>query len=600
MAADTLARMFWEQVERSGDRPAQQFKHGAGWTTITWREVGETVRELALGLLALGRAKGDSVALLSSSRAEWVQADFAIFTAGCVTVPVYPSYPPDLIAYIVNDSGARTIIVEDPAQLAKVLQAREKTPNLEHIIVISDYDAPQPPKMVMTWESLRRLGRENAGTGALGSLLAERVASTRPTDLATIVYTSGTTGPPKGVMQTHGNHIAAVTASKQATPVEEGWVHLLFLPLAHSFARLESFLGVAHGLTTAFAENLDKVGENLRETRPHFICSVPRVFEKVYGRILAGVEAGSPAKKKIFNWAVSVGRDVSRHQQRGQPVPTTLELKRKIAHKLVFSKLHAALGGRLRWAVSGGAPLSRDIAEFFHAAGILLLEGYGLTETCPVLTFNRPDRYKFGSVGQTLPGVQVQIAADGEILARGPNIATLGYFKQPEATHEVFGADGWFHTGDIGTIDGDGFLFITDRKKDLIVTAGGMNIAPQNIENLLKADPFISQVMVYGDRRPYPVALITINPEELSKFAREQGILTSEAAAIVKHPKVTERIGRTVEEKNTQLQSYAKIKRFTVLPIDFSLDGGELTPTLKVKRKVVSQKYKDAIEELYR
>ena len=600
MAADTLARMFWEQVERSGDRPAQQFKHGAGWTTITWREVGETVRELALGLLALGRAKGDSVALLSSSRAEWVQADFAIFTAGCVTVPVYPSYPPDLIAYIVNDSGARTIIVEDPAQLAKVLQAREKTPNLEHIIVISDYDAPQPPKMVMTWESLRRLGRENAGTGALGSLLAERVASTRPTDLATIVYTSGTTGPPKGVMQTHGNHIAAVTASKQATPVEEGWVHLLFLPLAHSFARLESFLGVAHGLTTAFAENLDKVGENLRETRPHFICSVPRVFEKVYGRILAGVEAGSPAKKKIFNWAVSVGRDVSRHQQRGQPVPTTLELKRKIAHKLVFSKLHAALGGRLRWAVSGGAPLSRDIAEFFHAAGILLLEGYGLTETCPVLTFNRPDRYKFGSVGQTLPGVQVQIAADGEILARGPNIATLGYFKQPEATHEVFGADSWFHTGDIGTIDGDGFLFITDRKKDLIVTAGGMNIAPQNIENLLKADPFISQVMVYGDRRPYPVALITVNSDELSKFAREQGILTSEAAAIVKHPKVVERVGRTVEEKNTQLQSYARIKRFTVLPTDFTLDGGELTPTLKVKRKVVSQKYQDAIEELYR
>ena len=600
MAADTLARMFWEQVERSGDRPAQQFKHGAGWTTITWREVGETVRELALGLLALGRAKGDSVALLSSSRAEWVQADFAIFTAGCVTVPVYPSYPPDLIAYIVNDSGARTIIVEDPAQLAKVLQAREKTPNLEHIIVISDYDAPQPPKMVMTWESLRRLGRENAGTGALGSLLAERVASTRPTDLATIVYTSGTTGPPKGVMQTHGNHIAAVTASKQATPVEEGWVHLLFLPLAHSFARLESFLGVAHGLTTAFAENLDKVGENLRETRPHFICSVPRVFEKVYGRILAGVEAGSPAKKKIFNWAVSVGRDVSRHQQRGQPVPTTLELKRKVAHKLVFSKLHAALGGRLRWAVSGGAPLSRDIAEFFHAAGILLLEGYGLTETCPVLTFNRPDRYKFGSVGQTLPGVQVQIAADGEILARGPNIATLGYFKQPEATHEVFGADGWFHTGDIGTIDGDGFLFITDRKKDLIVTAGGMNIAPQNIENLLKADPFISQVMVYGDRRPYPVALITVNSDELSKFAREQGILTSEAAAIVKHPKVVERVGRTVEEKNTQLQSYARIKRFTVLPTDFTLDGGELTPTLKVKRKVVSQKYQDAIEELYR
>ena len=598
MATDTLARMFWDRVERSGDRPAQQFKQAADWKTITWREVGDVVREVALGLIALGREKGEMVALLSASRAEWVQADFAIFSAGCVSVPVYPTYPPDLIAYVVNDSGAKTIIVEDSAQLAKVLQARDKMPALQQIVVITGYDAPQPPKMVMTWEALRRLGRENAT--AHRSTLAERVASTRPTDLATIVYTSGTTGPPKGVMQTHGNHVAAVTASKQATPVEEGWVHLLFLPLAHSFARLESFLGVTHGLTTAFAENLDKVGENLKETRPHFICSVPRVFEKVYGKILAGVEAGSPAKKKIFNWAVGVGRDVSRHQQRGQPVPATLELKRKLAHKLVFSKLHAALGGRLQWAVSGGAPLSRDIAEFFHAAGILLLEGYGLTETCPALTFNRPDRFKFGSVGQSLPGVQLRIAADGEILARGPNIATLGYYKQPEATHEVFDPDGWFHTGDIGTVDKDGFLVITDRKKDLIVTAGGMNIAPQNIENLLKADPFISQVMVYGDRRPYPVALITINPEELSKFAREQGILTSEAAAIVKHPKVTERIGRTVEEKNTQLQSYAKIKRFTVLPIDFSLDGGELTPTLKVKRKVVSQKYKDAIEELYR
>ena len=598
MAPDTLARMFWDRVDRSGERPAQQFKQSADWKTVTWREVGDVVREVALGLLALGRGKGDAVALLSASRAEWVQADFAIFSAGCVTVPVYPTYPPDLIAYVVNDSGAKTIIVEDPGQLAKVLEARDKTPGLEQIVVMSGYDAPQPPKMIMTWETLRRLGRESLD--AQGSTLAERVASTRPTDLATIVYTSGTTGPPKGVMQTHGNHVAAVTASKQATPVQEGWVHLLFLPLAHSFARLESFLGVAHGLTTAFAENLDKIGENLRETRPHFICSVPRVFEKVYGKILAGVEAGSPAKKRIFGWAVSVGRDVSRHQQRGQPVPATLELKRKLAHTLVFSKLHAALGGRLQWAVSGGAPLSRDIAEFFHAAGILLLEGYGLTETCPALTFNRPDRFKFGSVGQTLPGVQLRIAADGEILARGPNIATLGYFKQPEATREVFDPDGWFHTGDIGTIDGDGFLFITDRKKDLIVTAGGMNIAPQNIENLLKADPFISQVMIYGDRRPYPVALITVNPDELSKFAREQGILASETAVIVKHPKVVERIGRTVEEKNTQLQSYAKIKRFRVLATDFTLDGGELTPTLKVKRTVVSQKYRDAIEELYR
>jgi long-chain acyl-CoA synthetase len=328
--------------------------------------------------------------------------------------------------------------------------------------------------------------------------------------------------------------------------------------------------------------------------------SVPRVFEKVYAKILAGVAAGSPGKRKIFNWAIGVGREVSRHQQRGQPIPGGLAFKHRIAHKLVFAKLHAALGGRLQFAVSGGAPLSRDIAEFFHAAGILILEGYGLTETCPVLTFNRRERFKFGSVGQALPGIELKIADDGEILARGGNIATRGYYRQPEATAAVFDADGWFRTGDIGHLDPEGFLFITDRKKDLIVTSGGMNVAPQNIENMLKADPFISQVVVYGDRRPYPVALITVNPDELDKFAREHGILASEPELLAKHPKILDRIGRTVEEKNTHLSSYAKIKKFTVLPNDFTQDGGELTPTLKVKRKVVAEKYHKAIEELYR
>jgi long-chain acyl-CoA synthetase len=598
MAQDTLARMFWDRVEKSSDRPAQQFKADGTWKTITWRQLGDVVQEVALGLIALGRRKGDAVALLSSSRAEWAQADMAIFTAGCVTVPVYPSYPPHLIAYVVNDSGAKTLIVEDPSQLAKALEALPKMESLEQIVVIAGYDAPQPPERVLTWETLRRLGRDGRATHQ--GTLSDRIDSVRPEDVATIVYTSGTTGPPKGVVQTHANHVAAVSASGQATPAEEGWVHLLFLPLAHSFARLESFLGPYKGLTTAFAENLDKVGDNLMEVRPHFICSVPRVFEKVYGKILAGVEAGSPLKKRIFNWAMDVGREVSRRQRAGQPVTGGLAVKRKLADRLVFEKLHLALGGRLRWAVSGGAPLSPDIAEFFHAAGILILEGYGLTETCPALTFNRPSRFKFGSVGQALSGIELKIAADGEILARGPNIATRGYYKQPEATAEVFEPSGWFHTGDIGRVDDEGFLYITDRKKDLIVTAGGMNIAPQNIENLLKTDPFVSQALVHGDKRPYPVALITLNPEELASFAREQGILTSDTAVTVKHPKVVERVARTVEEKNTQLQSYAKIKKFTILPTDFTQEGGELTPTLKVKRKVVAEKYREALEDLYR
>jgi long-chain acyl-CoA synthetase len=594
MADETLARAFWTRVERSGPRPAQQFKHGDAWQTLSWKEVGDIVREVALGLLALGRKKDDAVGILSSSRAEWVQADFAIFSAACRTIPIYPSYPPDLIQYIVDDAEVRTLFVENPAQLQKVMEVRGKMAALEQIIVIQGYEGTDPS--VMTWDGLRRLGRESENT--LKSVLAGRVADGRSDDIATIVYTSGTTGPPKGVVQSHGNHMAMLTSSDQTLRVAEGDVHLLFLPLAHSFGRLESFAGVYRGLCTAFAESIDKLGQNLPEVRPHFICSVPRVFEKVYAGVMTRAEAGSPIKKKIFHWAVGVGREVSRLRQAHQPVPTTLALQYRVAEKLVFSKMHAALGGRLRFAVSGGAPLSKEIAEFFHAAGILILEGYGLTETCPSLTFNRADHFKFGSVGQAQPGVELKIAPDGEILGRGANIAK-GYFKQPEATRAVFLPDGWFATGDIGQVDADGFLYITDRKKDLIVTAGGMNIAPQNIENLLKTDPFISQAVVHGDRRPYPVALITLNPEELAAFAREHGILATDPESLARHPKVVERVSRSIEERNAGLQSYAKIKKFAILPGDFTIDNGLLTPTLKVKRKVITEAHKPLLDSLY-
>ncbi|HYS91905.1 MAG TPA: long-chain fatty acid--CoA ligase, partial [Candidatus Acidoferrales bacterium] len=571
MSEQSLACMFWNRVEKSAGSPAQKFKQQGTWKTLTWREVGSAVRELAAGLAALGRRPGDAVGLLSTSRAEWVQADFAIFSAGCVTIPIYPTYPPDLIEYIVNDAGVKTLIVEDPTQLAKVLEVDKAMPGLEQIVIMQGYEGREPSPRTFTWEALRRLGREKADS--LKAELANRVDGIKRDDMATIVYTSGTTGPPKGVVQTHGNHLSALESAAQTTSIAEGDVHLLFLPLAHSFARLESFIGVHRGLCTAFAESIDKLRENLPETQPHFICSVPRVFEKVYAGAMTRAEGGSPVKRKIFNWAVAIGKEVSRLKQANRPVPTALALQYKLAEKLVFSKMQAALGGRLRFAVSGGAPLSREIAEFFHAAGILILEGYGLTETCPVLTNNREDAYKFGSVGKPLPGVDVKIAADGEILGRGGNIAK-GYFKKTEATREVFLEDGWFATGDIGRFDEDGFLFITDRKKDLIVTAGGMNIAPQNIENLLKGDPFISQVMVHGDRRPYPVALITLNPEELAKFAREQGIMAGDPSVLAKHPKVVERVQRTVDHKNSELQSYAKIKKFVILPEDFTVENG--------------------------
>jgi long-chain acyl-CoA synthetase len=595
MADDTLARMFWARVERGGGGPAQRFKRGGAWQTLSWREMGDITREVALGLIALGRKKGEAVGVLSASRPEWVHADFAVFSAGARTIPIYPSYPPDLIQYIVNDAGIKTLIVEDGAQLAKVAEVKDKMDGLEQVVVMEGYQGKEP--WVLTWEALRLLGRDRAD--ALKSELAGRVAEGLPDDIATIVYTSGTTGPPKGVVQTHGNHVFMLKSSEQTLRVKEGDVHLLFLPLAHSFGRLESFAGVYRGLTTAFAESIDRLRENLPEIQPHFICSVPRVFEKVYAGILARADAEKGLKKKIFFWAVGVGKKVSRLKQARQPVPSGLAFQHRLADKLVFSKMRAALGGRLRFAVSGGAPLSVEIAEFFHAAGILILEGYGLTETCPSLTFNREDHFKFGTVGQAQPGVELKIAADGEILGRGPNIAK-GYFKKPEATAEVFLADGWFATGDIGTIDSEGFLSITDRKKDLIVTAGGINIAPQNIENLLKGDPFISQAMVHGDRRPYPVALITLNPEELAKFAKAQGILNADPAALAKHPKVIERVSRIVEERNGELQSYAKVKKFLILAEDFTVDNGLLTPTLKVKRKIITEQHKDQLDSLYR
>ncbi|HEY7203102.1 MAG TPA: long-chain fatty acid--CoA ligase [Methylomirabilota bacterium] len=596
MANVTLASMFWNRVERDGGRPAQQSKEAGVWKTRPWHEVGEIVRELATGLLALGRRKEDAVGILSASRAEWVQADFASFSAGCRTIPIYPSYPPDLIQYIVNDAGVKTLFVEDASQLAKVLEVQGKMEGLEQIVVIHGHQG-EPSAHIMTWEGLRRLGRDHLER--LKSDLAGRVAEIRPEDIATIVYTSGTTGPPKGVVQTHGNHMATLESASKMAGIQDGDTHLLFLPLAHSFARLESFIGVHRGLTTAFAENIDKLRENLPEVRPHFICSVPRVFEKVYAGVIAKAEAGSPVKRKIFHWAVGVGREVSKLQQARKPVPPGLAVKHRLAHKLVFSKLHEALGGRLRFAVSGGAPLSKEIAEFFHAAGILILEGYGLTETCPSLTFNRLDNFRFGSVGQAQPGIEIKIAPDGEILGRGANIAK-GYFKKPEATAEVFLPDGWFATGDIGRLDGDGFLYITDRKKDLIVTAGGMNIAPQNVENLLKGDPFISQAMVHGDKRPYPVALITLNPEELAKFAKTEGILDTEPTSLAKNPKVIERVSRIVEERNDELQSYAKVKKFSILPTDFTVENGLLTPTLKVKRKVITEQYRETLDSLYR
>lgn len=594
-AEDTLARMFWRRVERSGDRPAQMVKRGGRWETLDWSQVGAQVRELALGLLAVGLRAGEPVALLSRSRAEWVQADFAIFSVGGVTVPIYPSYTAEQVAHIVNDSEARLLIVEDAAQLVKVLEVRGRMAGLGRIVVIEGYEGQDPTRL--GWEALRQLGRDHAAT--FGPALGARVATADPKQIATIVYTSGTTGPPKGVVQTHDNHVAMLASIVQVAPARPGDVHVLFLPLAHSFGRLEAFMGVYLGLITAFAESLDTLGDDIREVRPHFLVAVPRVYEKVHARILGDVRAGSAFRRAVFAWAMGVGRQASRRRMASRRLPRSLAVARAFAHRLVFARLQAALGGRLRFAVSGGAALSPEIAAFFHAAGIVILEGYGLTESCPVLTFNRLDAFKFGSVGRPVPGVELKLAADGEILASGPSIAMLGYWNRPEETAETFGRDGWLRTGDIGRLDEDGFLFITDRKKDLIVTSGGINIAPQIVENLLRSDPFISQALVYGEGRPYPVALVTVDPEAAARLARSGGTVWTDPARLAEQPEVLSRVERIVAEKNAKLQSYARIKRFAVLPGELTEEAGEVTATQKLKRKKVAEKYADVLESLY-
>src|SRR5262245_3347202 len=594
MEPQSIPQMFFARAAGRGQRPAQLVKRGETWQAISWQAMSDSVRSIAKGLLTLGLQVGERVALLASSRAEWVQCDLGIMAVAGITVPVYPSSTPDQVAYILHNAEATLACVDTPAQLDKLLQVRSTLPALRHIMLMEGQPS-QPDPCVF---SLHDVMTRGAAATQHSAVLDERLGSLTPDHEATYVYTSGTTGPPKGVVQTHGNHLFMVQSCGAILAAQEGDVHLLFLPLAHSFARLEAFLGLSIGLTTAFAESIDTLAENMREVRPMLVFSVPRVYEKIYARVQAAGNSGSPLKRAIFQWCLRVGRRVSLLQQRRQPIPAGLRLQQRLAHQLVFNKLHQSVGGRLRFFVSGGAPLAQDIAEFFHAAGILILEGYGLTETCPALTANRYDHYKFGTVGPALPGVELRLAPDGEILARGPNIAQ-GYYKRPAETAEVFLEDGWFATGDIGEIDHDGFLRITDRKKDLIITAGGKNIAPQNLENLLKTDPYISQALVYGDRRPYLAAGLTLDVEATRRYASVYGIPGETAPELAGQPQIQQLLEARVAHLNQQLAPYETIKQFIIAPTDFTLESGELTPTLKIKRQVVIQKYQEQIERLY-
>lgn len=591
MPYQSIYELFNSICAADPNKVAYRHKTGGAWKEVTWGEQQETCKKISKSLLALGVKKGDRVNILSTTRLEWVQCDFAIVNCGAATVGLYPTNLAPDCAYIINHCDAEIIFVENTDQLNKVLQTREETPKLRQIII---YDGETQNDMgVLSLADFLRKGESIADEEFVA-----RAQSCRLEDLAALVYTSGTTGVPKGVMLTHENLLFTSESAAQCLLLKPTFETLLFLPLAHVFARLIVFFCLNRGICIAFAESVEKVAENLKEIRPHFICSVPRIFEKIYAKITTSAQDAGGVKAKIFNWALQVGYAVSRRQQNRQPVAGMLAFKHHLANKLVLHKIQAAFGGRLVWAVSGAAPLNKTIAEFFHACGITILEGIGMTENTSFTNVNRLDHNKFGTVGPVGPGIEMKIAPDGEVLYRSKG-NMKGYFKNPEATVETLDRDGWLYTGDIGEVDSDGFLKITDRKKELIITSGGKNIAPQRIERILRTSRFISQAMACGDRKKYITALVTLNREYLEPWAKTNGLAFNRFEELADHPLVLELIDNEIKAKNEELASFESVKKIAIVPQDFSIAGGELTPTLKLKRKVVMEKYQSVIEALY-
>jgi long-chain acyl-CoA synthetase len=594
----SIPALFREQAERFQSRPMLYAKVLGHWSPITWAQARARVDQLAAGLVKLGVRAGDRVALLSENRPEWVLADLATLSVGAADAPIYPTNTARESAYVVHDSGSAVCFVSTQAQLDKLASESAAMPACTHVVCFED-ELVAPPGTTFQCLSLSQLEALGRDTEALAEV-DRRVAALGREDLLTLIYTSGTTGEPKGVMLTHGNMLANCEACVRALPMTSDEVMCSFLPLSHSFERMAGYyLALLFaGATIYYAENVQKLVDNLGEVRPTVLCSVPRIYEKVYANFMAQRAAASPLKRRLIDYALEVGRAVSAERQQGREPSGLLALKYKVAFELVFSKLHARLGGRLRFGVSGGAALSRDIALFFHAADILILEGYGLSETSPVLTCNRLEAYRFGTVGRAIDNVELKIASDGEILARGPSVMR-GYFNKPEATREVLLDDGWFATGDIGELDAQGFLKITDRKKDLFKTAGGKYIAPQMLENHLKLQRFIEQACVVGDQRPYCIAVLAPAFDALEAWARAEGVAFADRAALCAHPRALAQLQTCVDAVNGQLARYEQIKYFVVAPTPFTQENGLLTPSIKVKRKAVLQAYAAEIDAVY-
>jgi long-chain acyl-CoA synthetase len=568
-----------------------------GFLEYSGREFYEAIRNLGFAFSSLGIIAGDRVALISESRPEWGIADLATLSAGAVTVPVYPTQSAEQVRFILDEAGVKLAVVSNQAQVDKIRQVADQLRALEAIILM-DGPATSGRPAVYTLADAWEKGRVIHERDPQAEVRYREAASVIDRDaLATIVYTSGTTGEPKGVMLTHQNIMSNALDSHVVFPTFESDVALSFLPLSHVFERIAFYRYLIDGVKLCFAESLTTVVRDLKNVRPTVMTGVPRVYEKFYAAIQEKVGQAAGIQKALLNWALSVGEARSAALLNGQPVPVGVRLQHVVADRLVFRKVRAGVGGRIRFLVSGSAPLSRKIAEFFHAIGLVIIEGYGLTETSPVLTANPSAAPKFGTVGKPIPNVEVKIAPDGEILVRGPNVM-VGYYRRPEATAEVL-VDGWFHTGDIGEIDADGYLTITDRKKDLIVTSGGKKIAPQPLENLLKADPLVAEAVLVGEGRKFPAALVVPDFVALAGRAREAGWTEEPREDFLKRPEVQALYQGLLDGVNRTLAQFERIKRFHLLPTEFTMERGELTPTMKVRRSVVEARWKDAIEQMY-
>ena len=590
----TLTRLFFDAVARHDKPDALQVKVDGVYRPISSRTLADRVRRLALGLHELGVKPGDRVAIFSENCPEWALADYACLTASLTDVPLYPNLPSEQAAYIIRDSGAVAIFVRDAAEAAKIAEARATCPALRTVITFA---AERHTGADRTIAEVEQLG-EGVDDEARRAAYRERALAVQPDDLATLIYTSGTTGQPKGVMLTHDNLYSNVMAATLAIPFEGKDTGLSFLPLSHIFERMAGHYLMFHvGCSIAYAESIDTVPLDLQTVRPTLVLSVPRLYEKMYARVLENALSGGAVKKRIFFWARRVAERWADVKLAGGEPAGALALQYRIAQKLVFSKLQARTGGRLRYFVSGGAPLAPEINKFFYAAGLVILEGYGLTETSPVIAVNTPANFRIGTVGKPVAGVEVTIAADGEILTRGPHVMK-GYYDKPEATAEAIDAEGWFHTGDIGELR-DGFLAITDRKKDIIVTAGGKNIAPQPIENTIKTNKYVSQAVLIGDKRKFPVVLVVPNWDQLEKYATYKNIIWTDRAQLLAMPTIRAKMEKEVLGQLHGLARFEMPKKIALLEHDFSIERGELTPTLKVKRRVIDKSYKTVIDALY-